>query len=664
MMKTKVLGLAVAMLGMLASCSSEIDVPTTTDEGEVCSVSFKLTVPSEMASRSFSDGKTVNELYYAVYNANEVADFNDGKVDKVTPVVYQTVKDFRNEYEIQDLTLINNRSYDIVFWADYAEDTPYTFDSETMTISVDYSKITANNDNFDAFTKHLSFKVEGDTHTDIYLKRPFAQLSFGTNDIERAKELGQAVEKSTVKYYPYKSLNLATGLVSDKSTDPVTLTSGAISFTGETFPVDGFEYLSINYILAPEEKELDTFTLIVDDAFDLECKNIPVQRNYRTNIYGSILTRKSDFKVMINPDYDDSITTPYSFDRWDGEFDWNTDVAIPDDDGVIHVETARQLARIASKLSEDDVHHYAEYTVKLECDIDMNDIDWRPIAGNEEDPDSYYFSGEFDGNNHIIKNLTINNDNNPFAGFFGTLQNAYVHNLIFEDVTIINTNTATPRTGILAAYNWGSTIENITINGKIIVEGYNNVGGLVGEMQSANGDNASIKDIKINATEGSYVKLLTGVGGYVGGIVGYNRKATIENIESNLDVIGYNCYTTQAGNQVASKAHVGGVVGGLNGGAWSYTNCKVSGNLSLYNVIDYTDENNINTYCIAIGGIVGSAASAGTVTFNQCEFTGNIFVDNQGEDYTNTVTTYNTNYKYLGCVDAGSIKLGSVTVNE
>jgi hypothetical protein len=79
MMKTKVFGLAVAMLGMLASCSSEIDVPTTTDEGDVCSVSFKLTVPSEMASRSTSDGRKVDEVFYAIYDPDSVAKF--GSVD-------------------------------------------------------------------------------------------------------------------------------------------------------------------------------------------------------------------------------------------------------------------------------------------------------------------------------------------------------------------------------------------------------------------------------------------------------------------------------------------------------------------------------------------------------------------------------------------------------
>ncbi len=675
-MKTKVLGLAVAMLGMLASCSSEIDVPTTTDEGDVCSVSFKLTVPSEMASRSFSDGKKVDEVFYAIYDVNAVnaideKELAEGEVREYTPLITGTITNFKigQGAELTGIDLVNQHSYEAIFWADAsntgtddaAAESPYTFDTKTMSVSIDYNKLVANNDKNDAFTAYCEFKVDGPTQKQIILKRPFAQINFGTDDLDRAHELGFKVATTSLKFYPYTEMNLKTGAVGEASTEAFTIPTTTVVESSEAFPVDKYTYLSMNYILAPVDKETTTLTLVVDDTYEVKCTSIPIQRNYRTNIYGSLLTKPTDIFINISPEYEKPDNIGYSV--WDGAFDWYDDIVIPDDDNVIHVETARQLARIAAKLSEDDEHHYEQYTVKLENNIDMNGYVWTPIAYN--DPMDFYFSGEFDGNGKTIKNLKINGSDSPYVGFFGSLEGAKVHDLIFEDVVIFNTNTASPCTGVLAGYNNHSEIENITLRGKIIVEGYNNVGGLIGESRVLNGAPASIKNININATEGSYVKLLKRSGGYVGGLVGYSWETEIENIESNLDVIGYNSSTTPSGAQARSAAHVGGVLGGFSQkGAWSYSNCKVSGNLSLYNEIVSTN-NDINVFCITIGGIVGSAySSLGTATFNQCSFTGNIFVDNQGEDYTNTVTTYNTNYKYLGCFDAGTPKLGNVSVND
>jgi hypothetical protein len=535
-----------------------------------------------------------------------------------------------------------------------------------MDVTVDYSKMTANSDKYDAFTAYYPLKITGATRLTVELKRPFAQINFGTNDLDaRAKQIGFSVKNSTIKCHPYQTLDLRTGVVSNQSEEDITFKSAPV-LTDEAFPVEGYDYISMNYILAPLDKETTSLTLIVDDDYTLECPNIPIRRNYRTNIYGSLFFRPADIFVDLDTYYaSDDDYNELSYDVWDGSID--TVAVIPDDDNVIHIQTASQLARIAYMCNW--MKDYADYTIKLERDLDLGGFEWTPI-GTNEDPQDYAFSGEFDGNGKTIKNFKIDGDKYPFLGFFGTLQYANVHDITFEDVTIINTSTDKPRTGVLAAYNWDSNISNITLQGNIIVEGYNVIGGIFGEVKSANGSKASITNIKINANEGSYVKLLTGVGGYVGGIVGYNTCTSIANIESNLDVIGYNCYTTQKGDQVASAAHVGGVLGGFsseshnNSSAWSYTGCKVSGNLSLYNVIDKTNDDNIQTYCLPIGGIVGSAGGDGTTTFNQCSFTGKIFVDNQGEDYTSNITTYNANYKYLGCIDGGTPRLGKVTVND
>ena len=60
----------------------------------------------------------------------------------------------------------------------------------------------------------------------------------------------------------------------------------------------------MSYVLVPKDKET------VDIAFDYTLTNrtftnVPVQRNYRTNIYGSLLTNTADFNVVIAPEFND-----------------------------------------------------------------------------------------------------------------------------------------------------------------------------------------------------------------------------------------------------------------------------------------------------------------------------------------------------------------------
>jgi hypothetical protein len=77
----------------------------------------------------------------------------------------------------------------------------------------------------------------------------------------------------------------------------------------ETLTVDGkdYTYISMNYILATPEKATKDITLKVMDG-ETEVKELPVsacpmQRNYRTNILGDILSVEGKFNINIDPIY-------------------------------------------------------------------------------------------------------------------------------------------------------------------------------------------------------------------------------------------------------------------------------------------------------------------------------------------------------------------------
>ncbi len=74
----------------------------------------------------------------------------------------------------------------------------------------------------------------------------------------------------------------------------------------------------MNYLLVSSEKELVDVDFTVTGglhSIDRSYASVPVQRNYRTNIYGKLLTDPADFTVNIEkeyekPDYEYLVTGP------------------------------------------------------------------------------------------------------------------------------------------------------------------------------------------------------------------------------------------------------------------------------------------------------------------------------------------------------------------
>ena len=176
-------------------------------------------------------------------------------------------------------------------------------------MSVDYSKVNNNSDNCDAFFKKETITVSGNQSVDVKLTRPFAQVNIGTDDFDAAKASGLEVTQTEVVAKAFATLNLATGKVSDEADRTFTMKAIPTASDGE-FPVAGsYKYLSMDYLLVGADKAT------VDVAFNYggpqsrTFTNVPVQRNYRTNIYGSLLTNTTDFNVVIEPAF---ATTNYN----------------------------------------------------------------------------------------------------------------------------------------------------------------------------------------------------------------------------------------------------------------------------------------------------------------------------------------------------------------
>ncbi|WP_268761632.1 GLUG motif-containing protein, partial [Caldanaerobius fijiensis] len=161
----------------------------------------------------------------------------------------------------------------------------------------------------------------------------------------------------------------------------------------------------------------------------------------------------------------------------------------------IPIRTPEELAKIGV-----DPNYSLNGKYILMANLDLSGYsNWMPIGvfGNP-------FTGTFDGNGLVIKNLTINRPTNDYQALFGRTSGAKLMNIKLENVNVTGHN----YTGGLVGYNYCSTITNCYSTGS--VTGNDRTGGLVGEFYS---------DFKSSITNCYSTGNVTG-NNYTGGLVG------------------------------------------------------------------------------------------------------------------------------------------------
>lgn len=309
---------AIALLAAVAmtSCSNDDVMNNAPDNGST--VTFTATLPSDLQSRAFGDGTQTKDLHYAIYEAGTktLVFASEGGVPQATLVKIDE-KNFSLSAD-----LVKGKAYDFLFWADATGNDFYTFEPAEQTVSINYDNLVANDDTRDAFFQTVKgINVTGSASYNVELRRPFAQLNILTDDIAKVTATGTKLGDITVTVSDaYSTLDLFSG-------EATGLKGAAVSFAalraeGETVSVNGkaYDVLSMNYILTGSvidgnnvqtaQKELFDVTVDINDNAGtklqtINVSNVPVQRNYRTNIYGSLLTNSLDFNIVVVPDFYD-----------------------------------------------------------------------------------------------------------------------------------------------------------------------------------------------------------------------------------------------------------------------------------------------------------------------------------------------------------------------
>ncbi|WP_337439643.1 DUF6562 domain-containing protein [Alistipes sp.] len=303
-MKRLFLFLAVAGLMATTACSrDEMESAGMNGDGVV---TFSARLPEQLQTRSMGDGQTARKLTYAVYAAGEQTPLLTSESEGAPAVEFTDLK------AQLTLRLTTGKSYDVLFWADaYGqkdESNPYKVDYQAQTVTVDYAAAESNDESRDAFFGSVTgMKVTGAMSQDVTLVRPFAQVNVGTDDLEEAVAGGlqsAALATSMSATNVPTTLNLLNG---------TTTGSTSVDFASHAVPTESlvvsgrtYTYLAMNYLLMGADKTTTNIAFAFTDGAttgNLTFSNVPVQRNYRTNIIGSVLTGDVDFDIDIDPGF-------------------------------------------------------------------------------------------------------------------------------------------------------------------------------------------------------------------------------------------------------------------------------------------------------------------------------------------------------------------------
>lgn len=298
--------MAAIVLLLSSACSSDDEL--SRGNGNEALVSFNVELSGGMQTKAISDGTTAKNLTVHVFDENGTYLKDLGQ---------EEVK-FTDKKASVSIKLVKGKTYDFLFWASVKDNSPYSFGADGKTITVNYDGAKANDESRDAFLGVVKDKVvEASFEENVTLKRPFAQINFLTDDIEKAGEGGLTIDENTQSSILIPSvaetLDPFTNTVKDftearfeaavipASSEQVMIGEKEYRYLGTTYFLVGAEGESDN--AGMEKATLDRAELEVGSDVKLKVENVPVQWNYRTNIYGSLLTANGKFNVEIEADY-------------------------------------------------------------------------------------------------------------------------------------------------------------------------------------------------------------------------------------------------------------------------------------------------------------------------------------------------------------------------
>ena len=304
-MKKCFLLMAGIILLTFTACQSD-ELANGGRNGEVA-VSFSVQLPGNgnnavTRAATAGDGTSVNRCIMEIYLNDELYSRQIGAIqpDGLTAGF--------------DVRLVTSQTYKFVFWADHVESVEdeaiktglhyNTADLRNISMKGDYNG-SSKDDTRDAFFASLEKLVTNAFSESVELTRPFGQLNIKTEDLasipNNQKEAFVPVTAGLSFKNLYTGFNAATGNLLGEPT--------SVAYKAASDVVDANGNLTVDYLFAPNTaggQHLVNMTLAVYNAAGgqittKDLNNIPVQRNYKTNVTGNLLTVDGKVNVTVAP---------------------------------------------------------------------------------------------------------------------------------------------------------------------------------------------------------------------------------------------------------------------------------------------------------------------------------------------------------------------------
>lgn len=291
----RILLFASALVGLFAAASCQQENLEPEVKG---GVTYEITLPTAPQTKGES-GYDVYDLYYEVYKTV------DATALKTAPVLFEDNVQMNGNTTTITLELLNDQDYTILFWA-HKQGTDYFYVENLREVGI--KQASANNDDRDAFCGLDQIqKYDGDASRTVELTRPFAQINIATLVNNVGYDITPVSSLVNVKNIPVK-YNVCTGEPVGDYTE--------VSYTVNTVPtgnLTGTDYkkVAMNYALVPA---VESGSATVEVYYEINTANgtvkntvpnVPIKKNYRTNIVGNLLTSNATYTIELKPGFEE-----------------------------------------------------------------------------------------------------------------------------------------------------------------------------------------------------------------------------------------------------------------------------------------------------------------------------------------------------------------------
>ena len=286
--------LLAGMLAAFTACQKDEELVSDGATSQTITVTIPQGMQTRATAADFGNGAKIDRCLLQIYHSGTTP----AKYGEQQSATVQKGADGKLTATF-NLRLVAQQTYDFVFWADCSTGDHYNTDDLTnITVKGNYA---GNNDEFDAFTGALlDYQVKGAFSENITLRRPFGQLNVKTLDMA-------AIPDPTLKPTKVKVAFTAVPTSFNAKKGEIGAATAAVEYTADVLSADGD--LTVDYIWAPvEEATLADFSMTflngtTEISTNGDFKNIPIRRNYRTNVSGNLLTKQGTFNVTIDPEF-------------------------------------------------------------------------------------------------------------------------------------------------------------------------------------------------------------------------------------------------------------------------------------------------------------------------------------------------------------------------